>query len=90
MLARRQRPRKGDLMPVEGPSPMFLCGGYDIGDERLTSHREVSIHCSHGPIPALGDPFTIVRGGALHDLVVLAVLRSGPDWTARCGVVGAA
>jgi hypothetical protein len=66
---------------------MFPCAGYDIGDERLTSHREVMIHCSEGPEPRLGDPFTIMRDKALLDLVVLSVLRTGVDWTARCRVV---
>ncbi len=66
---------------------MFPCAGYDIADERLASHREVMIHSSNGPTPRLGDPFTIMRDTALLDLVVLAVLRTGLDWTARCGVV---
>jgi hypothetical protein len=69
------------------PASPFACGGYDIGDERLASHREVMIHSSDGPVPRLGDPFTIMRDKALLDLVVLAVLRTGLDWTARCQVV---
>jgi hypothetical protein len=69
---------------------MFPCGGYDIVDERLVSHREVMIHSSAGPTPRIGDPFTIMRDTALLDLVVLAVLRTGLDWTARCRVVRAA
>ena len=69
---------------------MFPCAGYAIGDERLTSHREVMIRCSDGPVPRLGDPFTIMRDKAMLDLVVLSVLRTGLDWTARCQVVRAA
>jgi hypothetical protein len=75
-------------MPDRPPAPpLFPCAGYAIGDERLSSHREVMIHCSDGPVPRLGDPFTIMRDKALLDLVVLDVLRTSLDWTARCGVV---
>jgi hypothetical protein len=66
---------------------MFACGGYGIADERLLSHREITIHADDGPVPRLGDPFTILRDGGLHDLIVLSVLRSGLGWAARCGVV---
>ena len=69
-----------------GSSP-FSCGGYDIVDARLASHREVTIHSADGPEPRPGDPFTIMRDKALVELVVLAVLRTGLDWTARCQVV---
>jgi hypothetical protein len=78
-------------MPGSIPAPMFACGGYDIADERLVSHREITIHADgDGPVPRLGDPFTIVRNDWVHDVIVLAVATSGPGWTARCGVVGVA
>ena len=68
------------------PAPLFACKGYNIGDERLISHSEVVIQSLDGPMPRLGDPFTVESEAALHDLVVLDVSRRGEGWTARCGL----
>ncbi len=69
---------------------MFPSESYQIRDERLAEHREVMICSDDGPVPRAGDLFTIVKDAALHDLMVLDVLRGGADWTARCRVVGVA
>ena len=68
------------------PQPLFACNGYDIGEERLASHREVVIQSEDGPLPRLGDPFTIMHEATLHDLVVLDVSRREKGWSARCGL----
>ena len=72
-------------------NPVFNCGRYDIANERLASHREVTIRSPDGPTPALGDPFTIVHGLGSHDVVVVDVdMLNGRGWIARCSQVGPA
>jgi hypothetical protein len=74
-------------MPSKRPrQPPFHCGEYDISDQRLARHREITIRSAEEPVPQCGDRFTIVRGEVLHDLTVMTVRHYGADWIARCSV----
>lgn len=74
-----------------GAAAPFVCNGYEICDARLRSHREVMIRSDAGRTPQVGDAFTIQTGSVgsgrrLRDVVVMAVVRFGDDWAARCGL----
>ena len=65
------------------PQP-FPKGGVEILDSRLVDHGEVTLWCTGGAAPGLGELFTIERDNAIHDLSVVAVKGHSPGWSALC------
>ncbi|HKR89222.1 MAG TPA: hypothetical protein VJS38_13710 [Phenylobacterium sp.] len=66
----------------------FDDSGYEILDDELLTKGELVIWSIDPLRPRIGDLYTIVSGGCVHEVEVAVVTEVKGGWSARCRLYG--
>lgn len=66
----------------------FNESGYEILDDELLTKGELVIWSIDPLQPRIGDLYTVVSGGCVHEVEVAAVSEVKGGWSARCRLYG--
>ncbi|MGN6557616.1 MAG: hypothetical protein ACTHLH_06345 [Solirubrobacterales bacterium] len=66
----------------------FNDSGYEILDDELLTKGELVIWSVDPLHPRIGDLYTVVSDGAVHEVKIAAVTEMKGGWSARCSLYG--